>query len=344
MASCSTIEQTKTYSKSQLVHKSRNPSSLKLNYTCQSLISKIFYKSPYKKTYTLQNFLYSQAVIAFKNNIARRLPSIKKGSEPFIMTQPHGKPGKTVLILHGFSDSPGTIRSVANMYFKKGYHVVAPLYNDHGLLPDLQKDALKKGSLKGWRDDVDFAASVAKGLSDSDQIHLAGYSMGGTLTMDLSWRFPGLVASRTLFAPLFKENGPVYTMLLILMKKFKYGWDKGTSSNIFYQSMSYHMTQEMHRLTRQVRPRILRRYDDIPTAVFRVDRPTETTVDDDYIDRLVEVYEIPENRHVIYENEDVEFPVLHRDATSYKVHLSQQDNPALSLYEKFLNMFIEEIE
>lgn len=345
LTSCSTFHISEDQKSLKVSHSERVPSSLKLNYTCQNLISKLFFKNPYNQTYNLQNFSYTEAITALRKNLDLRKSKLKPGSRPFMMLQPSGKPGKTVLILHGFSDSPGTIRSVAQMYYKKGYNVVAPLYNDHGLLPEFQREALKNGSLKNWRADVDFATSVAKGLSGGEQIHVAGYSMGGTLAMDLSWRFPDLVASRTLFAPLFKENGPVYTMLLILMKRLKYGWDKGTSSDIFYQSMSYHMTQEMHRLTRQVRPRILRRSDDIPTAVFRVDRPTETTVDDDYIDTLVDVYNIPENRHVIYQNEEnVEFPVLHRDATSDKVHLSQEDNPALSLYERFLHLFIDDMD
>jgi esterase/lipase len=322
----------------------RDPSSLKLNYTCQKLISTIFYANPYNQVYTLKKFSYSEAIAEFASNFARRKSQIKPGSEPFIMTQPHGKPGKTVLILHGFSDSPGTIRAVADMYYKRGYHVVAPLYNDHGLLPEFQEEALLNGSLKKWREDVDLAAAIAKGLSNDEKIHVAGYSMGGSLVKDLTIRMPDLVSSITYWAPLFKENGPVYTLGLILFKWFKYGWDKGTSSDIFYQRMSYHMTQEMHRLTRQIKPYVLRQHDDIPTAIFRVDRATETTVDDDIIDRFADVNSIGDNRHFIYENEDVEFKVLHRDATSDVVHLSREVNPAINFFRTRFNSFFNEVE
>lgn len=321
----------------------REPSSLKLNYTCQNIIS-YFYERPYGKDYSLERYSFDGAVKAFNRNLESRLPRLKPGSIPFIKTQPGNNPGPTVLLIHGFSDSAGSMREIADMYYERGYHVVAILLNDHGLKGPYQKEALANSHLDKWRADVDFGAAIARSLSDDGKIHLGGYSMGSSLVMDLSFRFPNLVASRTLYAPLFRENGPVYTFAVYFIKLFKKFFYKDIDeTEIFYKVMSYQMTIEMHRLTRQLRPRILRQHDEIPTAVFRAAIEDETTVDNEYIDAFVRAYDL-ERHHHTFDSSGLPAPVLHRDLPAPTINSTGESNPALDFIRRGLFSFLNTID
>ncbi|MDA9189790.1 alpha/beta hydrolase [bacterium] len=324
----------------------RTPSAEKApRYRCAKFISMLF-SNPYKKTYSLQKFKYKNAIKAFHRDLDARAKNLKIGSIPFIRLQTSKKYAPTVVLLHGYSDSPASMREISKMYYERGYHVIAPLYNDHGLKTDLQKDALDNSSLDRWREDVDFAVSVAQAVAGKKKVHVAGYSMGATLAMDLSWRHPGLIASRTLFAPLFKEEKFVIQIGLYLLNLFTDGsiYKEIDETSVFYKRMTYKQTIEMHRLTRQVQPHLLKKKDNIPTAVFRVDPKNETTVDDSFIDAFVKEYGVSD-QHYIYHNPQAEQdPVLHRDFTSARVNSSGRANPALDLIFDGLNMFLDSLK
>jgi len=292
---------------------------------------------------------FKDAVEVWDLHLKARLPDIKKGSEPFMMVQEKGQ-APTVVLLHGHSDSAGSMREIAQSYYDRGFNVVAPLLNDHGLIGPLQKVALSNSSLDEWRKDVDFALAVAKGLSSEDgKIHIGGYSMGASLAMDLSWRHPGLVLSRTLYAPLFREQGMVIQSGVKLFKKFGTGffYKSIDETPISYKIMSYKQTEEMYRLLRQIQPYILKRYDEIPTAVFRVEAKDEKTVDNRFIDSFVKEYGIT-HRHYTHYNRDPEgkplaHPVLHRDLTNKYINSNGQLNSAIEMIDNGIGKFLADL-
>ena len=328
----------------------RDPASLKLNKGCQSFLS-LFFGDPYAQKYQLRNLSFDQAVKSFDENLQRRLPNLKEESKPFMWLQPGNKKTKTVLLLHGWSDSPGTMKEIAKEYYKKGYNVVAPLYSDHGLKDPFQLEAITNSSLRQWRGDVDEFAAIAKALSPDAKIDVAGYSMGSALAMDLSFRFDDLVKSRALFAPLFRENGFVISLGIKVLEAYGrlkryWGWGEGVmlkdiERGIFYQRMSYEMVDAMHLLTRQIRTRILTRQDDIPTSIFRTDRGGEKTVDNDFIDHVEDEYQVG-YKYIFEPTQGLE-SVKHRDFTSPTLSATGQANPALAGMRRILRNFIDSL-
>lgn len=91
------------------------------------------------------------------------------------------KPVATVLMLHGMSDSPYSMRAIARLMHEKGAHVLALRLPGHGTLPS----GLEHVS---WRD---FTAAVRLGARHLQQIaddgvpfYIAGFSNGGALAVD----------------------------------------------------------------------------------------------------------------------------------------------------------------
>lgn len=322
----------------------RVPASLKFNKTCQNLISKLF-GNPYHGEYKLKKMTREQAIKAFNDDLNQRLPNLKWGSRPFLMLHNDDKPRRVALMLHGFSDSPGSMRAVAQMYYDKGFNVFAPLYNDHGLKPPHDLQAMAKTTLKKWRADLDKAAAIAKALSPDGQVDVVAFSLGSSLGWDLSLRFPGLVRTRMLFAPLFREASLAGSVLaspvawfLNLFNNFFYKDIDAT--DIFYKAMSYKMALSTHKLLRQLRPNLLTKQDDIPTFIIGTD--AETTVDAEYINHVKEVYGIPDERFIIIDNSVNPTPVLHRDVPVDHLNSDGSPNPAIPITRGAVERFTNE--
>jgi esterase/lipase len=121
---------------------------------------------------------YDAAMAAFQGYIAAKRPLVKNESNlPFLLT--HGqKTGKSILMIHGLTDSPYYMRTLAGIFYLRGYNVVSILVPGHGTKPE---DLLKM-SLTAWQLETEFGLSVAQELGD--EISLAGFSTGGALALD----------------------------------------------------------------------------------------------------------------------------------------------------------------
>ena len=111
-----------------------------------------------------------------------------EGAEPFSAA---GSNGNGVLVCHGFTGSPQSVRGLAEAFAAAGFSVELPLWPGHGTSLD---DMLETS----W-DDWSGAAEVAytELQSRCEQVVVAGLSMGGTLATWLASRHPeiaGLVA------------------------------------------------------------------------------------------------------------------------------------------------------
>ncbi len=83
-----------------------------------------------------------------------------------------------VLLIHGFTSSPGDFRELAKFLAEKNITVYVPLLPGHGTHP---RD-LRKTSYKDWIS----AAQQALNLLDTEKRFVLGYSMGGTIALHLA--------------------------------------------------------------------------------------------------------------------------------------------------------------
>ena len=103
------------------------------------------------------------------------------GAEPWSSTEggPHG-----VLVLHGFTGNPQSMRPLAEAFARAGFLVELPLLPGHGTSVE---DMIETG----WSDWVAAAEKTYTDLAArADEVVIAGLSMGGALTAWLGGRHP----------------------------------------------------------------------------------------------------------------------------------------------------------
>jgi alpha-beta hydrolase superfamily lysophospholipase len=85
-----------------------------------------------------------------------------------------------VLLLHGLSDSPYSLRSIGEVFFKNGFYVLGLRFPGHGTVPA----ALLDVSWKDWYEVVRMGARhVAERAGESGPFYVCGYSAGGALAL-----------------------------------------------------------------------------------------------------------------------------------------------------------------
>ncbi len=93
---------------------------------------------------------------------------------------PAGKPRGAVVLLHGLTDSPYSVRRLAVDYQQRGFVAVAPRLPGHGTAPG----ALTDVDWETWLAVTRLAVREATRLAgDNMPLHLVGYSNGGALAM-----------------------------------------------------------------------------------------------------------------------------------------------------------------
>ncbi|HEY7940051.1 MAG TPA: alpha/beta fold hydrolase [Acidimicrobiales bacterium] len=108
------------------------------------------------------------------------------GAEPWSSPEggPHG-----VLVLHGFTGNPHSMRGLAHAFADAGFAVELPLLPGHGTSVE---DMLETG----WPDwSAAAEAALARLAGRADKIVVAGLSMGGALTAWLAGRHPELAGA-----------------------------------------------------------------------------------------------------------------------------------------------------
>jgi alpha-beta hydrolase superfamily lysophospholipase len=117
---------------------------------------------------------------------------------------PQGEPQGAVVLLHGLTDSPYSMRHVAELYRDRGFAAVAIRLPGHGTVPA----GLVGIDWEDWFEATKLAVREAKRLAGPDRpLHLVGYSNGGALAIKYaldSIEDPGLVrpARIILFSPM----------------------------------------------------------------------------------------------------------------------------------------------
>jgi carboxylesterase len=118
--------------------------------------------------------------------------TIVAGAEPVSL----GSGGRAVLVLHGFGDTPQSVRSLAHQLHAGGWTVRVPLLQGHGgSLRDLMH-----GRARHWLADARFA--LAELQRDASSVTIVGQSMGGALATILA--VEARVAAMVLLAPFLR--------------------------------------------------------------------------------------------------------------------------------------------
>jgi carboxylesterase len=121
---------------------------------------------------------------------------VMPGAEPFSADAGEGADG--VLVVHGFTGSPQSMRGLAEAFAAAGFSVELPLLPGHGT-------AIEDMVETGWDDWSGAAEAAYQDLAGrSRRVVVAGLSMGGTLATWLAARHPeiaGLVAVNAAVEP-----------------------------------------------------------------------------------------------------------------------------------------------
>lgn len=129
------------------------------------------------------------------------------GAEPFEATPAGwgegGGPRIGVLLCHGFTGSPQSLRPWAEHLLTEGFRVSLPLLPGHGT----QWTDLQTTSWQDWYTELDRA--LGRLLADCDEVYVTGLSMGGGLALRIAEQHGAAIRGLVLVNPSVKRNKPV---------------------------------------------------------------------------------------------------------------------------------------
>ncbi len=288
---------------------------------------------------------FNKSVEMFNALTSERMDRVKEGSKPFILSQ--NKKAPTVVMLHGLSDSPGSLKEVSQIYYKRGYNVVTVLLRDHGLLAPYRHDIRASVTLKDWREDIDQLMTIAFTMSDTDKVALIGFSMGGALALDVSSRYEGKISSLVLLAPLLKMNHSWAAPATRLIRHVRYSLEKGIpEAEHFYPDIAYNQTFQGYTLTKHLKDNVTKKPKasliKIPKMLFLTD--ADTTIENDYALEVASRLQIDQDRIVLYANPEKNSTTLHRDLPMRKINATGEVNPHIEDLLNQLDGFLASLE
>ena len=96
------------------------------------------------------------------------------------LLEPATRASGVVVLLHGLSDSPYSMRTLAELYRRHGFVAIVPRMPGHGTVPA----GLTREGRKEWEATVEMAMAEARRRSGGHlPVQLVGYSNGGALAM-----------------------------------------------------------------------------------------------------------------------------------------------------------------
>lgn len=109
---------------------------------------------------------------------------VLKGAEPFYFEG--SRIG--VLVIHGFTGTPQSMRELGERYSKEGYTVCGPRLKGHGT----HYEEMEQTTYEDWIQSVEEGYEWLK--ARCDKIVVTGLSMGGTLTLYMAEKHPDICA------------------------------------------------------------------------------------------------------------------------------------------------------
>jgi len=128
--------------------------------------------------------------------------SVRPGAEA-LSREGHGAlAGVGILLVHGFTGSPVSMRPLAELLSKRGFAIEMPRLPGHGTRP---KDLLPT-RYRDWR--AEALAALTRLRARTQQVFAVGLSMGGTLVLDLATS-EALAGVVTINVPILDRGGLV---------------------------------------------------------------------------------------------------------------------------------------
>ena len=131
------------------------------------------------------------------------------GAEPLSHT---GTRDAGVLVLHGFTGNPGSMRGLADACVAAGFHVEMPRLAGHGTVVD----EMIPTRWADWTRDVEDAWQRL--ASRTDRITVMGLSMGGSLTLRLAENHGDAISGIVLVNPAVHSERPDRHLLPVISK------------------------------------------------------------------------------------------------------------------------------
>ncbi len=239
------------------------------------------------------------------------LQKIVDGNAPFELKPPPGFPPgqqktyrRGVLLTHGLTGSPYSMRHLATFFQQNGFRVMAVLLPGHGTQPGDLLDV----TWQEWAKTVAYGAY--KLAEEVDEVYLAGYSIGGALSVYQSLR-DSRVRGLFLFSPALKITPKAAWANLHKL----YSWlipsarwvDVKPDLDIYkYESLAKNAAAQTYALTRAVHAQLRSHHLDIP--IFIVASADDVTVDTSVILKFMEHARHPLSKLVLYTTEPAKLP------------------------------------
>ena len=186
----------------------------------------------------------------------RNARGVIAGAESFILA---GSSDRAIVLLHGFNDSPQTMRSPAAAMYAAGWTVYAPVLPGHGRSPR----AFAASGADEWINAARTA--VREALQRHPQVAVGGLSLGGALAAIVASEEPSVKAA-VLFAPFFVHSrrlGAIAAVwpLITLGVKYLTGGSatravrdpEARATLIAYGCSTPHLLREVQRVVRRAR-------------------------------------------------------------------------------------------
>jgi len=136
---------------------------------------------------------------------------VRPGAEPLSRDGQGNLAQIGILVLHGFTGSPVSVRPLAELLSRRGFAIEMPLLPGHGTRP---KDLLPT-RYADWR--AEALAALGRLRARTQHVLVVGLSMGGTLALDLatSERLDGVA---TINAQILDRGGLIVKLAPVLEK------------------------------------------------------------------------------------------------------------------------------
>ncbi|WP_394183653.1 alpha/beta hydrolase [Marinomonas posidonica] len=198
-----------------------------------------------------------------------------------------------ILLSHGLSDSPFSMRDPAWALQQACYQVRVVLLAGHGT----QSADLIPISRQTWRDSFRHAADAFQ--QEVDVLYVGGFSTGGALAIEYAWQHADSVAGVVLFSPLFKVNSSI-DWVAPLLAPFKDWLDNYPSDDFAkYASIPVPAIAEVYKLAKEVRKYVSDNPKELP--VFIALSAEDQTVDSEVTQAIFQKAMIsPKSQMVLY--------------------------------------------
>lgn len=243
------------------------------------------------------------------NSIA--LKKIVDGNAPFELKPTGNYPDglektyrRGVLLTHGLTDSPYFMRHLAAFFQENGFRVMAVLLPGHGTQPGDLLDVT-------WQE---WAKAVAYGTDrlgvEVDEVHLAGLSAGGALSIYQSLR-DNRVRGLFLFSPALRispraARANLHKLYSWLMPSAQWVDIKPDKDTFKYESFPKNAAAQMYALTQEIDKQLQQHEMSIP--VFAAASRDDATVNPSATVEFMAHMHHPSSKLVLYATDTEKFP------------------------------------